>query len=109
MAVGPETQDLKDLANRHLWMHSADWTQMAERGGPLIAVEGKGIRITDSDGNSWIDVNGGYVSVNVGYGRTEIADAAYEQMRSLAYFPQTSTTPAAVKLDSLVKSLCRSN
>ena len=56
MAVGPETQDLKDLANRHLWMHSADWTQMAERGGPLIAVEGKGIRITDSDGNSWIDV-----------------------------------------------------
>lgn len=98
MVIGPDARQLKDLANRHLWMHNADWTETAEQGGPLIAVEGNGIRITDSDGRSWIDVNGGYVSMNVGYGRTEIADAAYEQMRRLAYFPQTATTSATVQL-----------
>ena len=50
-------------------------------------VEGNGVRVTDSDGKTWIDVNGGYNSVNIGYGRTEIADAAYEQMIKLPYFP----------------------
>lgn len=92
------TSTLKNLANKHLWMHNADWTKTAKQGGPLIAVSGSGIRITDSEGESWIDVNGGYTSVNVGYGRTEIADSVHDQICNLAYFPQTSTSPATVKL-----------
>jgi adenosylmethionine-8-amino-7-oxononanoate aminotransferase len=79
-------------------MHNNDWVQMAEEGGPPIIVEGKGIRVTDTEGKSWIDVNGGYSSVNVGYGRTEIADAAREQMMKLSYFPQGSTTEPLVRL-----------
>jgi adenosylmethionine-8-amino-7-oxononanoate aminotransferase len=79
-------------------MHNRDWTQMAEDGDPMIAVEGKGVRITDSEGNSWIDVNGGYNSVNVGYGRTEIVDAAYEQMTMLSYFPNGTTTIPTIQL-----------
>ena len=61
-------------------MANRDWTEMAEEGGPPIIVEGDGIRVTDSEGKSWIDVNGGYISVSVGHGRPEIAEAAYEQM-----------------------------
>ena len=93
-----DTKDLRQAALDHLWMHNSDWVQMAEEGGPSIIVEGKGVRVTDSEGQSWIDVNGGYASVNVGYGRTEIAEAARDQMRRLAYFPQGTTTPPLVRL-----------
>ena len=92
-----DTQDLRQKSIRYLWMHNRDWTQMAEEGEPMIAVRGDGVRIIDSEGESWIDVNGGYNSVNVGYGRTEISDAAYEQMTKISYFPQgTTTEPTAM-------------
>ena len=79
-------------------MPSRDWVKTEEEGGPRIAVEARGIRFTDSEGKTWIDVRGGYSSVNVGYGRTEIVEAAHEQMMRLHYFPQTSTTEAQVRL-----------
>ena len=97
MTTTQETEALRRSALEHVWMHNRDWTQMAEEGGPTIIVEGKGVRVTDSDGKSWIDVNGGYSSVNIGYGRTEIAEAAREQMRKLAYFPQGTTTEPLVR------------
>ena len=92
-----DTRALQQTANEHLWMHNRDWVQMAEEGGPTIVVEGDGIRVTDTDGNSWIDVNGGYASVNIGYGRTEIAEAVRDQMLRLSYFPQASATEPLVR------------
>ena len=92
-----DTETLRRSALEHVWMHNRDWVQTAEEGGPTIVVEGDGIRVTDSEGKTWIDVNGGYTSVNVGYGRTEIADAAREQMLKLAYFPQGTATEALVR------------
>ena len=98
MASTRATADLRQAALDHLWMHDCDWVHMAEEGGPPIIVDGKGVRVTDSDGVSWIDVNGGYASVNVGYGRTEIAQEAREQMRRLSFFPAGTTTPPLVQL-----------
>ncbi len=92
-----DTQTLQQTAIEHLWMHNRDWVQMAEEGGPLVVVDGDGIRVTDSEGKSWIDVNGGYASVNIGYGRIEIAEAVREQMLKLSYFPQASTTEPLVR------------
>ena len=93
-----DAQALKRAALDHLWMPSRDWVKTGEEGGPRIAVEAKGIRFTDSDGKTWIDVRGGYASVNVGYGRSEIVEAAHDQMLRLHYFPQTSTTEVQVRL-----------
>ena len=53
----PATQ-LKDFASGKL-------------GDPTIVVGGKGIRIEDAQGNSYIDGFAGLYCVNVGYGRTE--------------------------------------
>ena len=92
------TEELRRSALEYLWMHNRDWVQMAEEGEPLVIVGGSGIRVTDSDGKSWIDVSGGYASVSVGYGRTEIAEAARDQMLRLPYFPQGTTTPPLVRL-----------
>jgi adenosylmethionine-8-amino-7-oxononanoate aminotransferase len=92
------TEEFRASANRHLWLDNRDWTQMEAGGEPIIAVEGDGVRVTDSDGHSWIDVNGGYASVNIGYGRTEMADVVYDQMAALNYMPQRSAIPPTVNL-----------
>ncbi len=98
MTVLSDSEALRRTSLKYLWMHNRDWTHMAEEGDPLIMVEGRGVRVTDSEGQTWIDVNGGYTSVNVGYGRTEIADAAYEQMVKIPYFPNSTTTIPTIKL-----------
>ncbi len=89
---------IRKSALDHLWMSGMDWVKMAEEGNPPIVVEGKGIRVTDSEGKSWIDVNAGYASVNVGYGRTEIADAVRGQMMKLSYYPINTATESLSKL-----------
>jgi len=93
-----ESETLRRSALEHLFMPGNDVLQMAEEGEPRIAVEGDGIRITDSQGNSWIDCNAGSMSMSIGYGRTEVADAAREQMIKLTYFPQGTTTEPLVRL-----------
>lgn len=98
MVTASDTEALRQAALQYVWMHNRDWTQMAEEGEPAVMVGGEGVRVTDSEGKSWIDVNGGYNSVNVGYGRTEIAEAAYEQMLKITYFPVGTTTPPTIKL-----------
>lgn len=93
-----DSETIRQKSLKYLWMHNRDWVEMAEDGEPSIIVGGKGVRVFDGDGKTWIDVNGGYNSVNVGYGRDEIADAAYEQMVNLSYFPNGTTTVPVVKL-----------
>lgn len=46
----------------------------------------EGIRIKDANGEELIDAFAGLYCVNVGYGRTEIADAMHEQASKLAYY-----------------------
>ena len=98
MVAVRDPEDLRKSALEHLWMHSGDWIEMAEEGGPDIIMEAKGIRVTDSLGKTWIDVHGGYGSVNLGYGRTEIAEAARNQMLKMSYFPNGTTTEPLVRL-----------
>ena len=66
MASTSHTENLRQAALKYLFPHRRGWIEMAEEGGPMLAVEGHGIHITDSEGKTWIDVNGGYNSVNVG-------------------------------------------
>ena len=61
-----EAAELRQSTLKYLWMHNRDWIQMAEEGDPQIMVEGHGVRVTDEHGNSFIDVKGGYMSVNAG-------------------------------------------
>ena len=98
MVTASDYEALKKASLRYLWMHNRDWIQMAEKGDPTVIVGGEGIKVTDSSGKTWIDVNGGYNSVNVGYGRTEIAEAAYEQMLKITYFSSGTTTVPTIKL-----------
>lgn len=55
-------------------------------GDPTIVETGKGVRITDSTGREYIDGFAGLYCVNVGYGRTEVAEAIARQAYKLAYY-----------------------
>ena len=90
--------ELRSSALNHLWMHNRDWVKTGEEGGPDIVVEADGIEVTDIQGKTWIDVNGGYNSVNAGYGRTQIAESVRNQMLQIPYFPQGTTTVPLVQL-----------
>lgn len=55
-------------------------------GDPTIIAGGKGIRIEDAQGHSYIDGFAGLYCVNIGYGRTEVAEAIARQAYQLAYY-----------------------
>jgi len=90
-------------------MHNADWTEMAETGEPIVMVAGKGVRVTDSTGKTWLDAHGGYTSVHLGYGQDEIAEAAYEQLCKITFFPSGSTTVPVIELAEKLASLTPGN
>ena len=51
----------------------------------IIFEKGKGIILTDVDGKEVMDMCAVYGCCNLGYGREEIIDAAYEQMKKLSF------------------------
>lgn len=53
-------------------------------GHELVLARGEGCRVWDEDRNEYLDATAGLWFVNVGHGRTEIADAVAEQLRTLA-------------------------
>jgi putrescine---pyruvate transaminase len=77
-------------------------------GGARIITHADGVWIWDAAGNRLLDAMSGLWCVNVGYGRKELAEAAYRQMLDLPYyntFFKTSTVPAtelAAKVASLL-------
>jgi adenosylmethionine-8-amino-7-oxononanoate aminotransferase len=52
---------------------------------PPLAVASNGSTIHDADGRTYIDGAGGAIVVNVGHGRSSIADVMADQVRRLAY------------------------
>ncbi len=53
---------------------------------PVIYTRGCGAKIYDIEGREFLDGLSALWNVNVGHGRTVLADAAAEQMREMAYF-----------------------
>ncbi|WP_245995364.1 aminotransferase [Sphingomonas olei] len=57
-----------------------------ERSGPPVVItQGKGAVLTDERGIDYVDAMAGLWCVNVGYGRSEIADALRDQANQLSY------------------------
>jgi taurine-pyruvate aminotransferase len=73
--------------------------------GTMIADQAEGCWITDHEGNRYLDGMAGLWCVNVGYGRTELADAAYEQLKKMAYFPLTQSHTPAIQLAEKLNEL----
>lgn len=57
----------------------------ADHGRPTVFVRGEGAVLTDAEGRDYIDGLSCLWNVNVGHGRAELAEAAADQMRQLAF------------------------
>ncbi len=105
MTSAATLKELQDSALEHLWVYLREPSDMAEKGEPIVFVSGEGVKVTDSNGNTSIDAMSGLWLKNVGYGRKEIAEAAYEQMLKLTYMPMGTTTEPTIRLAEKVAEI----
>ena len=80
--------DMLEQWDRENFFHpSTHLAQHARGESPTRVIKtAKGSHITDREGNQFLDAFAGLYCVNVGYGRTEIAEAIAKQAHELAYY-----------------------
>ncbi len=108
--------DLLDQWDRENFFHpSTHLAQFARGEMPnRVVTGGKGVYIEDREGNRLLDAFAGLYCVNIGYGRTEIADAIAKQAQELAYYhsyvghgTEASITLAKMILDRAPKNMSK--
>lgn len=100
--LNPETY--ADADRKHVWHHLAQHQAFATK-GPMIVVEGNGLRLKDINGKEYLDAtSGGVWCVNVGYGRDRIADAVCAQMKKMPYYAATAGNVPFIELAEKVTS-----
>lgn len=90
----------------HVWHHLSQHKQY-ESADPRVFVEGKGMRLWDTNGREYLDgLSGGVWTVNVGYGRESIANAVRDQLIKLNYYAGAAgTVPAALFAERLIAKM----
>ncbi|GIO24131.1 hypothetical protein J11TS1_27120 [Oceanobacillus sp. J11TS1] len=98
---------LIELDKKHFIHPTTSIQQQQEHGAKLIIEKGDGIYLTDKSGSVFIDAMSSLWNVNVGHGREELAEAAAEQMKQLAFSSAFSTFShePAIKLSEKIASL----
>jgi adenosylmethionine-8-amino-7-oxononanoate aminotransferase len=97
--------DLHALAARHLWLHFTKMGAFADREVPVIT-RGEGCYVYDERGKRYLDGLSALFCVNAGHGRVELAEAAYEQMKELAFFTNWSAAhPTSIRLAAKIAEL----
>lgn len=92
MVIKPDHLSEKD--DKYIWHAMKPYNPEAT----MIAEEASGAWVTDVDGNKYLDAMSGLWCVNTGYGRSELAEVAADQMKRMAYFPMSQSHTPAIKL-----------
>lgn len=103
---GLETAKIVSEDKAHVWHHMSQHKPL-ETTDPMVVVEGKGLRVKDINGREYLDaVSGGVWTVNVGYGRKEIARAVAEQLEKMCYFANSAgSIPGALFAEKLIEKM----
>jgi adenosylmethionine-8-amino-7-oxononanoate aminotransferase len=97
--------DLQRAAKDHLWMHFTRHSSYADADVPVI-VKGEGAYIYDAKGKRYLDGLAGLFVNQLGHGRADLAEAAANQAKELAFFPLWSYAhPKAIELSERVADL----
>ncbi len=92
-----DLQGIRDIDGKHVWHPMMN--HAALEANPLsVITRADGCTITDGEGNEYMDAMAALWCVNIGYGRKEVAEAAYQQLLELPYYPLTQINPPAAKL-----------
>ena len=90
------TEQWQQIDTAHHMHPFTDYKELAKEGS-IIITKANGVYLTNSDNKQFLDAMAGLWCVNVGYGRKNLAEAAYKQMQELPYyntFFKTATVPA---------------
>jgi putrescine aminotransferase len=100
------TLEWQRLDSAHYLHPFTDHKQLAAKGSRIIT-RAEGVYIYTSEGDKILDGMSGLWCVALGYGRKELADAAYKQMLELPYYNSffQSTTPPAIELARILKEV----
>ncbi|MBF8720286.1 aspartate aminotransferase family protein [Pseudomonas guariconensis] len=103
--MNPEYNQLFEQDRAHFMhpsTHAHDHASGALKGRIITGAEG--IRLRDHEGRELIDAFAGLYCVNIGYGRTEVADAIHRQAKELAYYHTYvgHSTEAIIELSSRI-------
>ena len=102
----PGVDKLADTAREHLWMHFTRHSTYEQGGHVPVIVRGEGAHIWDDQGNRYLDGLAGLFVVQVGHGRTELAEVMAKQASELAFFPIWSYAhPKAIELAERLAAL----
>ena len=106
-----DIEELKRLDKAHHWHPFTDTKALHQEGGARVITRAEGCYLYDGDGNKMLDGMAGLWCVNVGYGRQELAEAAYRQMLELPYYNTffKTATPPAIELSAKIASLMGEN
>jgi len=81
------TADLTALDRKSVLHPATSLVDFTSGKAPASIMESaSGLRIRDTEGNEFIDAFAGLYCVNIGYGRTEVAEAIARQAHQLAYY-----------------------
>ncbi|MGB2840719.1 MAG: aspartate aminotransferase family protein [Actinomycetes bacterium] len=95
----PGDDRLAENARDHLWMHFTRHSTYEQGGHVPVITRGDGAYIWDDQGNKYLDGLAGLFTVQVGHGRTELAEVMAKQASELAFFPLWSYAhPPAIEL-----------
>jgi putrescine aminotransferase len=79
------TADWQRLDTAHYLHPFTDFRDLGAKGARIVT-RAEGVYLWDSDGHKTLDAMSGLWCVNVGYGRKELAEAAYKQMLELPFY-----------------------
>ena len=100
------SSSLQELARRHLWLHFAPMGAFSEGREIPVMTRGEGCYVWDDHGKRYLDGLAALFCVNVGHGRAELAQAAADQAKELAFWTNWSFAhPPAIELAARVASL----
>ncbi|KQU76149.1 aminotransferase [Aminobacter sp. DSM 101952] len=103
-------KQLQQIDAAHHLHPFTDHKELRDIGSRMIT-RAEGPFIYDSEGTELLDGMAGLWCVNVGYGRTELAEAAYEQMKEMPYYNSffKCSTPTPVLLSKKLAELAPKN
>lgn len=104
----PKTaEEYAQSALEHVWIHSANWQELATQKGMKVFDHGNGALLYDVDGKEYIDGIAGLWVVNAGHGRAEIGQAMAEQAAKVAYVSAANytTVPAVALAETIAEIL----
>ena len=99
------TKDYRQVDKAHVW-HPLFQHQRLEETPLAVYESAHGTTVVDTEGREYLDAYSALWNVNVGYGRQEIADAVYEQIQKLPYYPHSQiNVPATLLAEQLADCL----